>query len=121
MLIIGSILLLLANAVTYRREKSILFNRVAVLILLYSGMLAYDSLYIESLSTGIVFSGLFHSTSITHSFDIFIYAIGDVIFGSYTEWTPLALSIVFVKKYENADSDKVNIIEENRRKAGVYC
>ena len=82
MLIIGSILLLLVNAVTLRREKSILFNWVAVLILLYSGILAYDSLYIESLAIG-VFSGLFHSTLITHSFDIFIYAIGDVIFGSH--------------------------------------
>jgi len=80
MLIIGSILLLLANAVTLRREKSILFNRVAILILLYSGILAYDSLYIGSLDTGIgVFSGLFHSTAITHSFDIFIYAVGAVI------------------------------------------
>ena len=76
MLIIGSILLLLANAVTLRREKSILFNRVAILILLYSIILGYDSLYITSLDTGIgVFSGLFHSTSITHSFDIFIYII----------------------------------------------
>ena len=80
MLTIGSILLLLANAVTLRREKSILFNRVAFLILLYSGILAYDSLYIESLDTGIgVFSGLFHSTAITHSFDIFIYFVAAVI------------------------------------------
>jgi len=68
MLIIGSILLLLANAVTLRREKSILFNRVAILILLYSATLGYDSLAIGSLDTGIgVFSGLFHSTAITHS------------------------------------------------------
>ena len=80
MLIIGSILLLLANAVTLRREKSILFNRVAILILLYSVILGYDSLYITSLDTGIgVFSGLFHSTSITHSFDIFIYIIAAII------------------------------------------
>ena len=80
MLIIGSILLLLANAVTLRREKSILFNRVAILILLYSGLLVYDSLAIGSLDRGIgVFSGLFHSTAITHSFYIFIYIIGAVI------------------------------------------
>ena len=71
---------MLANAVTLRREKSILFNRVAILILLYSGILGYDSLYIGSLDTGIgVFSGLFNSTAITHSFDIFIYAVGAVI------------------------------------------
>ena len=77
MLIIGSTLLLLANAVTLRREKSILFNRVAILILLYSGLLGYDSLTIGSLDTGIgVFSGLFHSTVTTHSFYIFIYIIG---------------------------------------------
>jgi NADH-ubiquinone oxidoreductase chain 2 len=80
MLIIGSILLLLANAVTLRREKSIFFNRVAILILLYSGILAYDSLYIGTLATGIgVFSGLFHSTSITHCFDVFLYTITAVI------------------------------------------
>jgi hypothetical protein len=71
MLIIGSILLLLANAVTLRRDKSILFNRVAILILLYSGILANDSLHVVNLDTGIgVFSGLFHSTI---SFYIFIY------------------------------------------------
>src|SRR5437879_5685942 len=80
MLIIGSILLLLANAVTLRREKSILFNRVAILILLYSGILAYDSLAIGSLDTGIgVYGGFFHFSAITHSFDIFIYIIGAVI------------------------------------------
>ena len=75
MLLIGSILLLLANAVTLRRDKSI-FNRVAILILLHSGILAYDSLAIGSLDTGIgVLSGLFHSTAITHSFAVFIYII----------------------------------------------
>ena len=70
MLIIGSILLLLANAVTLRREKSIFFNRVAILILLYSGILAgpFDSLYIGSLDTGIgVFCGVFHHTLIATS------------------------------------------------------
>ena len=60
MLIIGSILLLLANAVTLRREKLIFFNRVAILIVLYSGILGYDSLYIGSLDTGIgVFRGFY--------------------------------------------------------------
>ena len=108
MLIIGSILLLLANAVTYRREKSILFNRVAVLILLYSGMLAYDSLYIESLSTGIVFSGLFHSTSITHSFDIFIYAIGAVIL-QLTSFYPRRLRTA---KLTQERSEQINKNEE---------
>jgi NADH-ubiquinone oxidoreductase chain 2 len=71
---------LLANAVTLRREKSRFFNRVAILVLLYSGILGNDNSYIGSLATGVgVFSGLFHSSAITHSFDIFIYIISAII------------------------------------------
>jgi len=67
---------LLANAVTLRRDKPILFNRVVILILLYSGILGYDSLYIGSLDTGIgVFSDLFHSTT---SSDIYIYYMKNI-------------------------------------------
>jgi len=36
----------LVNAITLRREFSILFKRVAICILLYSGIMGYDSLYI---------------------------------------------------------------------------
>jgi NADH-ubiquinone oxidoreductase chain 2 len=80
MLFISSTLLLLVNAVTLRRERSILFNRVAVLILLYSGIICYDSLNITSLDTGIgIYGGLFHSTSITHSFDLFLCIIGAIV------------------------------------------
>ena len=80
MLFVSSTLLLLVNAVTLRRERSILFNRVAVLILLYSGIICYDSLNITSLDTGIgIYGGLFHSTSITHSFDLFLCIIGAIV------------------------------------------
>jgi len=69
----------LVNAVIFRREFS-LFNRVAIFILLYSGIMGYDSLYITYLDTGIgIFKGLFHSTAITHSFDLFIYIIAPII------------------------------------------
>ncbi|RPB06324.1 hypothetical protein P167DRAFT_461602, partial [Morchella conica CCBAS932] len=55
--------LLLVNAVTLRRERSIFFNRLAILILLYSGIIGYDSLYIKTLDTGIgIYGGLFHTT-----------------------------------------------------------
>ena len=37
---------ILVNAITLRREFSILFKRVAICILLYSGIMGYDSLYI---------------------------------------------------------------------------
>ena len=94
MLIIGSILLLLANAVTLRREKSKIFNRVAVLILLYSGILAYDILYIESLATGIgVFSGLFQP---------FNYLMSSILI------------------YSPADEHKKEALKVNIKKSGVY-
>jgi len=59
---------LLANAVTLRRENSIFFNRVAILIILCSGILGYDNLHIGSLDTGTgVFCGIFHSILIAPS------------------------------------------------------
>ena len=80
MLLISNLFLLLVNAVTLRREFSILFNRVAIFILLYSGIIGYESLYVTYLDTGIgIYHGLFHSTAITHSFDLFIYIIAPII------------------------------------------
>nr|YP_010218674.1 NADH dehydrogenase subunit 2 [Morchella brunnea]UBU98380.1 NADH dehydrogenase subunit 2 [Morchella brunnea] len=80
MLFVSITLLLLVNAVTLRRERSIFFNRLAILILLYSGIIGYDSLYIKPLDTGIgIYGGLFHTTSITHSFNLFISILGAIV------------------------------------------
>lgn len=80
MLIISLILLLLSNALTLRRDKSILYSRVAILILLYSSILAIFSLYLTYLDNGIgLYGGLFHATSTTHVFHIFIFLISAVI------------------------------------------
>jgi len=81
MLFVSSTLLLLVNAATLRRERSILFNRVAILILLYSGIIYYDSLNIILLDTGIgIYGGLFHSTFTTHSFALFLCITGAIVF-----------------------------------------
>lgn len=80
MLIISIIFLLLSNAVTLRRDKSILFNRVTILALLYSSLLAFSSLFITYLNRGIgLFGGLFHTTSTTQIFHIFIFIISALI------------------------------------------
>lgn len=80
MLIYSSLLLLLSNAVSLRRDKSILFSRVGLTILLYSSLIALNSLYLLSLDGGIgLFGGLFHATSITQVFHIFIFLISAVI------------------------------------------
>lgn len=80
MLIFSSLLLLLSNAVSLRRDKSILFSRVGLTILLYSSLIALNSLYFISLDGGIgLFGGLFHATSITQVFHIFIFIVSAVI------------------------------------------
>lgn len=80
MLIISIISLLLSNAVTLRRDKSILFSRVAILALLYSSLLAFFSLFLTFLNRGVgLFGGLFHATSTTQIFHLFIFIISAVI------------------------------------------
>jgi len=80
MLIYSSLFLLLSNAVTLRRDKSILFSRVGLTILLYSSLIALNSLYLISLDGGIgLYGGLFQATSITQVFHIFIFMISAMI------------------------------------------
>jgi NADH-ubiquinone oxidoreductase chain 2 len=80
MLIFSILFLLLSNAVTLRRDKSILYSRVAIIVLLYSSILALDSLYVNYLDTGIgLYGGLFHATSTTHIFHVFIFLISAAI------------------------------------------
>lgn len=80
MLILSIIFLLLSNAVTLRRDKSILYSRVAIIVLLYSSIIAINSLFISSLAKGIgLYGGLFHATAITQNFHIFIFILSAII------------------------------------------
>ena len=80
MLILSLLVLLASNAITLRRDKSILYNRVAIIILLYSSILAITTLNVSSLANGIgLYGGLFHVTSMTQIFQIFIFLISAII------------------------------------------
>ena len=80
MIIFSILFLLLSNAVTLRRDKSILFSRVAIIVLLYSSLIAIASLYFTYLDRGIgLYGGLFHATSTTQIFHIFIFLVSAVI------------------------------------------
>jgi NADH-ubiquinone oxidoreductase chain 2 len=80
MLIYSILFLILSNAITLRRDKSILFNRVAIIGLIYSSLLAISSLFIDKLLNGIgLYGGLFNATSITQVFHIFIFYISAII------------------------------------------
>ena len=80
MLINSLIILLLSNSITLRRDKSILYSRATITILLVSSLIAYDNLYFLFLNKGIgIYGGLFHSTSTTSVFQLFILLVSSVI------------------------------------------
>ena len=78
MIIISILLILLSNAVTLRRDISILFNRVAILALIYC--ILHDMISLSIVSKGIgLHGGLLHITNITQIFHIFIFFISILI------------------------------------------
>lgn len=68
--------LLISNAVTLRRDKSILFSRIVIKSLLLSSFLAFDNLFVLPLDKGIgIYGGLFNVTALTQSFNVFLFLI----------------------------------------------
>jgi len=92
MILISILSLLLSNAVTLRRDISILFNRVAIIALIYS--ILHDIMSLSIISKGIgLHGGLLHITSMTQIFHIFIFLISIFIlqltsFYPRKVWTP---------------------------------
>src|SRR5882762_8680938 len=66
MLLMSSILILLSSAVTFRRDKAISFNRITMIVLLYSSILGYETLFLLPLHSGIgIYGGLYQVSSLT--------------------------------------------------------
>lgn len=80
MLITLLILLLLSNAVTTRQDKSILFSRIVVKTLLLISCLTWNNIYLLPLEKGLgLYGGLFHVTTFTQSFNLFILILSAMI------------------------------------------
>ena len=78
MILISILSLLLSNAVTLRRDMSILFNRITIIILAYS--ILHDITSLSIINKGIALhGGLLHITSITQIFHIFVFFISILI------------------------------------------
>ena len=74
MILISIFSLLLSNAVTLRRDISILFNRVAIITLMYS--ILHHTISLSILTKGIsLHGGLLYITSLTQTFQIFLFSI----------------------------------------------
>ena len=72
--------MLVSNAVTIRRDKSILFSRVAIKVLIFSSLITINILNIKAIENGIgVYGGLFNITMFTQTFNIFIFLVSATI------------------------------------------
>ena len=79
MLISYILLLLSSNAVTLRRDKSILYSRVVIFMLLYSFLILLNlNMTLSDKGIGL-YGGLFQTTSLTQTFHLFIFAISALI------------------------------------------
>jgi len=78
MILISILSILLSNAVTLRRDLSILFNRIAIIALIYA--ILQDIAGLAIISKGIsLHGGLLYITNITQIFHIFIFFISILI------------------------------------------
>jgi NADH-ubiquinone oxidoreductase chain 2 len=106
------LLLLFSNGLSNRPDTSILYSRIGILIVFYSLISTYTTLYITYLENGIgLYGGLFNITGITQVFQMFILIICYIILlmtafyprKKYINNYNYVLDIVFekVKQYTN--------------------
>jgi NADH-ubiquinone oxidoreductase chain 2 len=58
----------------------IIFTRISAIIFIYSGVLSFNSFYIQSIGSGIgIYSGLFHVTTVSQIIEVFLLIIGSLI------------------------------------------
>lgn len=80
MLFSSILILIVAKALPLIRISSIHFTRISAIILLLSGILSLNILYIQSIGSGIgIYSGLFQITNISQTIELFLLIIGFII------------------------------------------
>lgn len=96
------LIVLIALSSINRKIHVLTFPRIASIILIYTGVLSFNSLYIQSIGSGIgVYSGLFQVTYISQCFDIFISIIGSLIL--------IAWPLLITDKYIQTQTDDVDL------------
>lgn len=93
MLSIGLIIILIAIPFNSYRITPSLYNRITSIVLIYSALLAYNALYIESLASGVgIYSGLFQITTVSLSIESFLYFVGGLILLGWVDKEPKKIS-----------------------------
>src|SRR4051794_10551936 len=92
MVLFGIIILILAIGLLSSQIETINFNRVAIIVLLLSGVLAFHAMWVGQLGSGVgIFNGLFQVTAVTQGIDLFIYIVSALV---------LLISETQVQKYQ---------------------
>nr|YP_009739439.1 NADH dehydrogenase subunit 2 [Tricholoma saponaceum]QIC20283.1 NADH dehydrogenase subunit 2 [Tricholoma saponaceum] len=82
MIFISILTLIVAKALPSLNNKlsSIYFTRISAIIFIYAGVLSFNSLYIQSIGSGIgIYSGLFHITQVSQLIECFLFLIAALI------------------------------------------
>ena len=81
MLLLSILILIIAIAIQYNQVLySFYFLRIGLLIFTLTGAISLNALYIQPIGSGMgIYSGLFQVTTITQSFDFFIFLMGALI------------------------------------------
>lgn len=103
MIFLSIIILIVVMALPYFKDKfsPLLFTRISTIILIYASVLSFNTVYIQSIGSGIgIYSGLFHVSLISQIMDIFIFLIASIII------SPWCISVI--KSNMNNFSNKEN-------------
>jgi NADH-ubiquinone oxidoreductase chain 2 len=88
MLFSSILILIVAKALPLIRISNIHFTRISAIILLLSGILSFNILYIQSIGSGIgIYSGLFQITNISQTIELFLLIIGFIILIGWPRYT----------------------------------
>jgi NADH-ubiquinone oxidoreductase chain 2 len=80
MIFISILTLIVAKALPLIHISTIHFTRVSAIIFIYSGVLTFNTFYIQSIGSGLgIYSGLLQINIINQTMEIFIYFIGSLI------------------------------------------
>jgi NADH-ubiquinone oxidoreductase chain 2 len=92
MLVLGIFSLMTAVALPNVNISPVLLTRVASIVLLYSAALSYNAIDIQAIGSGVsIYSGLFQVTTVSQSFDTFIFIVGSLIL---LPWAPITNTIM---------------------------
>jgi NADH-ubiquinone oxidoreductase chain 2 len=102
MLLLGIITLVMTIPLASLYLSTILIHRFVLLIMLYSALLSYNTLYVVPLSTGIgLLGGLFQITILSQSLEIFILILGGIILFLVPEGKEISTKLFSFSKENN--------------------